>query len=216
MSKTTEIQGKLTKLGIKYDANDSERVLGNKLKKARASDNPTVEIGKQELRGLISTVSMLENKVKVLEKGGDVDLPDVKVKKARVHFYKGVVITNVGEAWEEVTEKGKLAMRLEIYIDEELKEVDYKSFVESLGDFTEEECVINEIKTIDDGRKVLGEVNLVEVEYDKFRSKSVGKVPMVVVTPVYEYIMDIPVKKGDKGQEDREATKVAVDSSALN
>ena len=48
----------------------------------------------------------------------------------------------------------------------------------------------------------------VEVEYDSYRSKKVGRVANKVVTPVYEYLMEIP---GDEG-----VLEIKVDPTALN
>ena len=96
----------------------------NELKEDKIKDE-TVEIGKEELQGLISTIHKLQQDFNKFEKGGEVELPTVKVRKARVHFYNGEVITSIGQAWEVDDGRGELLMRLEVYVGDKLYEVDY-------------------------------------------------------------------------------------------
>lgn len=165
-----------------------------------------VSIKSSELKGLIATVAKLQQDLDTFKKGGAVELPTVKLRKARVHFYNGKAITSVGQAWEINDKYGEPEMRLEIFVGEKKYDVKYRDFMESneKAGFTSEECTIKEIKTIDDGEQILGYVNKIDVQYDSFRSEVIGQVPLKVTIPVYEYIMLV----GDE--------EVAVNPLALN
>lgn len=163
-----------------------------------------VQVNQADLKGLISTINKLQQDIETFKKGGAIDLPTVKVRKARVHFYNGEVITSVGKAWEVLDKFGEPEMRLEIFVGKKKFDVKYSDYKGSLNGFTSEECVIKEIKTIDAGENVLGYVNKIDVQYDSFRSEVVGQVPLKVTIPTYEYIMLV----GDD--------EVAVNPLALN
>lgn len=149
----------------------------------------TIEVKEGDLKGLLATVQKLQQDLDSFKKGGAVELPTVKVRKARVHLFNNKVVTKIGQAWEVNDKFNEPVLRLEVFTGDKKYEVNYKDFKNDANGFKSEECVIKEIKTIDPGDNVLGYVNKIDVQYDSFRSEVVGQVPLKVVIPVYEYIM---------------------------
>jgi hypothetical protein len=163
------------------------------LNKGKKGEDKTVEISEVDLKGLVSTVQALQQDLAQFKKGGNIELPSVKTRKARVHFFNDKVITNIGQAWEIKDERGNFKMRLEIYVGGKKHEVDYKDYFESVEKkgFISKDLVIKEIKVIDEGIKDLGYVDKVEVDYDGFRTKTTGRVPLRVIVPEYSYVMEL-------------------------
>lgn len=162
--------------------------------KGKESVKETVEIAKADFQGLIANIQKLQQDLDAVKRGETVmELPDVKVRKARVHLYKGKIVEDVGKAWEVNDRFGEPAMRLEIFVEGKKHEVDYKAYVsgdEQQG-FANKECVIKEIKVIDPGEEIQGYTDLAEVDYDNFRTVAKYRVPVKVVSPKYSYVMDI-------------------------
>lgn len=171
----------------------------------------TIEISERDFQGLLSTIESLNQRLTNFEGSQkDLNLPVSKVKRARVHYYKGQPVVRVGKAWElkNADGRGGAQMRLEVFTaDDKLHEVNLKDFRDDVSDsgFTSKELVIKEIVTLDAGEKSYGMTEKVEVDYDKFRSVSVGRVPLLVVTPKHLYVMA-----------DDDGTEVEVDPLALN
>lgn len=153
----------------------------------------TVELTKSDFQGLIATVQKLQGEVTTLkERGGEsIALPSVKTRKAKIHTFKGEVITDVGKAWEIIDQYGAPEMRLEVFTGDKKHEVKYKGFTDDLEEFgfMSEQAVIKEIKVIDEGEVIQGYTDLIRVDYDNYRSSSLGKVPVKVTTPKYMYLM---------------------------
>lgn len=179
---------------LKKELNNGEQIVDDKKDNTKVEKQQTVEIGKEDFQGLIATVQKLQQELDAVKKGeSTLELPDVKVRKAKVHFYKDKVVDNVGRAWEIRGQHGEPEMRLEIFVEGKKHEVDYKDYrgdKEQSG-FTSKDCVIKEIKLIDKGETTHGYTDLVEVDYDNFRSVAKYKVPLKVVTPKYSYVMDV-------------------------
>lgn len=150
-----------------------------------------VQVSQADLKGLVATIGKLQQDLEAFKKGGAIELPTVKVRKAKVHLLNGKVVTAIGRAWELEDKFGEPEMRLEVFIGDKKHEVRYRDYKENGNGFESKECEIKEIKTLDSGENVLGYVNKIDVQYDSFRSEVVGQVPLKVTIPVYEYIMNV-------------------------
>jgi len=169
----------------------AQEVIG-KSEQKREAKGGTVEVKKEDFQGLIATIQKLQKDLDLVKRESGMELPTIKFRKAKLHFYKGNPIVNVGSAWEIENNRGEPEMRLEIFSDKKY-EVSYKAFVNddaNLG-FSSEQAVIKEIKKIDDGVEIQGYTDLVEVDYTNYRSVAKGKVSVKVVTPKYAYIMEL-------------------------
>jgi len=190
---------------LKEQAN--EAVMG-KAESTKKEIGQSVEIKKDDFQGLLATIQQLQSEVSNLKKESGVqDLQEVKERTAKIHLYKDKVVTKTGIAWEEDDKYGEPFMRLEIFCDDKKYEVDYKKYNsgDDSGVLTIEEAVIKEVVIVDDGIETQGYTDLVEVDYENYRSISKGRVPVRVVTPKQMYIM-----KRSNGEE------VEINPNALN
>lgn len=158
----------------------------------------TIEVAKEDFQGLIAHVHNLTQQINELKKGDELSVPDLNKgnKKVRVHYYNGKPIVGFGRSYEERNPQGEYWLKLEIDVDEgkeKLKRytVNHRDFREDVNGFTSE---LAEIVSTQDVSKPVdhGYTDKVEVDYDNYRSKVVGRVPIKIVTPEYVYTVKRP------------------------
>lgn len=154
----------------------------------------TIEVAKEDFQGLIAHVHNLTQQINDLKKDEGAVMPELsKNKKVRVHYYNGKPVVGFGRSYEERNPQGEHWLKLEIDVDEgkeKLKRytVNYRDFREDVEGFTSE---LAEIVSSQDVSKPkdYGWTDKVEVDYENYRTRTVGRVPIKIVTPEYVYVV---------------------------